>query len=89
MVTETYVARWHNDEGHFTVLVRRDTKCLRILVQGHPCELKKVPLSEGRHIQQLDYPVKKAARAMRKFAKNNAGGRVRRFLDEVLQGART
>lgn len=85
---DPYVARWHSDEGCFTVIAAREGRHLRLLVQGHPCEVKKLPLSEERHLLRLDYPLKKAARAMKRFARNNAGGRVRRFLDAVLGGAK-
>ncbi len=81
---ETYVARWHSDEGHYTVLAKRDAKGLRVLVQGHPCALVKLDPREERHLVRLDYPVRKAARSMRVFARNNATGKARAFLDQVL-----
>jgi hypothetical protein len=84
--SETYVARWHSDEGHFTVLVTRDAKGLRALVQGHPCVLVKLSPREELNLARLDYPVKKAARAMRRFARKNATGRARAYLDGVLAG---
>lgn len=84
---EIFVARWHSDEGCFVVLAALDARSLRVLVQGHPCELKKLDRREEKHLLRLDYPVKKAARSMRRFARNNAGGRARRFLEEVIAGA--
>lgn len=79
-----FVARWHADDGHHTVLVCQEAKALRLVVIGYPVMLRKVSPAQARHLVRLDYPVRKAARKMRKMARNNAGAGVRRMLDKAL-----
>lgn len=80
---EIFVGRWHSDEGHFVVLCEKQPNKLRVVIQGYPVMLKRLNPSQLRYITPLDYPVKRAARLMRKMAKHNAGKGVRRFLDEA------
>lgn len=64
------VERWHSDEGCKTVLVKRGTKNLHMVVQDFPVHIETRPLSEERYLTPLDYPVAKAARRMRAFCKH-------------------
>lgn len=84
MTADAFVGRWHADDGFHTVIVARDARHLRVLVPGYPVQLHRLPLTEERYITALDYPLKRAARRLRNMAKNNSGGRVRRFLDTLL-----
>lgn len=83
---ETFVGRWHADDGFHTVIATREAKCLRVLVPGYPMVLRKLSLAEGRHVTEIKYPVRKAARKLRRMARNNSGVAVRRFLDKLLAG---
>ena len=81
---EVFVAYWHAGDGHHAVLASMDAKALRLVVLGYPVILRKVPLTELRHLKRRDYPVRKAARRMRAMARNNASSGVKRFLDAIL-----
>ena len=81
---QVFVGRWHSSEGQFVVLCSQEPGKLRVVVQGYPVMLRRLKPTEARYIKPLDYPVKKAARLMRKMARHNAGKGVRRFLDGVL-----
>lgn len=83
-----YVARWHSDEGFYTVLVVPTDKRLRLVVQGYPVVVKSVPIAEARHLRPLDIAPLRAARAMRKFARRNASPTVQRLLDATIAGLR-
>lgn len=84
MTAGAFVARWHADDGFHTVIVTRDRRCLRVIVPGHPVQLRRLPIQEERYITALDYPLRRAARKLRAMARNNSGASVRRFLDGLL-----
>ena len=64
------VERWHSDSGCVVALVKRGTKNLHMVVQDYPVHVETRPLTEDRYLRPLDYPVAKAARRMREFAKH-------------------
>lgn len=79
------VERWHSDEGCMVALVARGTKNLHMVVQGYPVHVETRPLTEERYLTPLEYPVAKAARRMREFAKHgNATKGARAMLKEAL-----
>lgn len=64
-----YVADWHADDGHHTVLVQEGSKHFHLVVVAFPVKHVSVPKQEGRHLTTLDYPLTKAVRSVRRFAK--------------------
>lgn len=64
-----YVADWHADDGHHTVLVQEGRKHFHLVVMDFPVKHVSVSKQEGRHLKQLPYPLTKAVRSVRRFAK--------------------
>lgn len=64
-----YVADWHADDGHHTVLAHEGRKHYHLVVMDFPVKHVSVPKQEGRHLRELPYPLAKAVRSVRRFAK--------------------
>lgn len=64
-----YVADWHADDGHHTVVVREGRTKYHLVVIDFPVRHVSVPKQEGRHITPLDYPITKAVRSIRRFSR--------------------
>ena len=64
------VERWHSDEGCVVALVTRGRKHLHMVVQGYPVRVATRPLTDERYLTPLNYPVARAVRRMREFAKH-------------------
>lgn len=64
-----YVARWHAGDGCHTVLAEDGRKHIHLVVIDFPVRHVAVPKTEGRHLTLLDYPITKALRSVRRFAK--------------------
>lgn len=82
-MSAAYVGRWRADDGCHTVIVEPNGRSLRLLVQGYPMVVRRLPATETRNITPLEYPLRRAVRLMRDMARHNAGKTVRRFLDRV------
>lgn len=64
-----YVADWHSDNGHHTVIVKDGRTKYHLVVIDFPVKHVSVPKRESRHLRELDYSVPKAVRSIRRFAK--------------------
>lgn len=64
-----YVADWHSDDGHHTVIVKDGRTKYHLVVMDFPVKHVSVPKQEGRYIHELSYPLAKAVRSIRRFAK--------------------
>lgn len=64
-----YVADWHSDDGHHTVVVKEGRTKYHLVVIDFPVKHVSVPKQEGRHIHPLSYPIAKAVRSIRRFAR--------------------
>lgn len=83
-----YVGRWHGPEGNRVALIKRGRELLHVCVQDYPVTVIKMPISERRSITVLDYPVKRAARKFREFAKHdNATAAAKHLIAEALDHA--
>jgi len=67
---QMYVGRWHGPEGCRIALIKRGRQLLHVCVLEHPVTVIKVPLREERHVTALNYPLGKAARKFRHFARS-------------------
>lgn len=64
-----YVADWHTDDGHHTVLVKEGRAKYHLVVIDFPVKHVAVPKQEGRYLHPVDYSLPKAVRSIRKFAR--------------------
>lgn len=64
-----YVADWHADDGHHTVIVKDGRTKYHLVVIDSPVKHVSVQKQEGRYLTPLDYPIAKAVRKVRRFAK--------------------
>ena len=64
-----HVARWMAEDGQHTVLAAEGRKYWHIVMNDFPIKHVRLPKSEGRYLHELDYPVPKAVRMFRRFAR--------------------
>lgn len=64
---ENTVIDYHSDEGHRTGIVTKvGRKFIYVLLVDQPLRVKKLPIDEKRYMKELDYPVSKAKRKIKK-----------------------
>lgn len=81
----TQVARWHADDGCHTVLVSEGRKRLHLVVIDYPVRHVSLPKQESRYLTSISYPLPKAVRSLRRFAKHAGITRAaKHMLEEAL-----
>jgi len=69
------LVRYHTNEGiRSALLLSEGRKYLHILPMDYPLQVNKVSLDEGKYMQVLAYPLKRALRHYRHAAKEWHGG---------------
>ena len=81
MTNDLRLVRYRTDEGCKMALVTRRRKYLHcVMMTGAGLVVKKVPLSEERHMTDSTYNLHKAAVAMRRFGRNNGATKAAKTL---------
>lgn len=68
---QTYVGRWHSDDGCQTAIVTHGRTRLHLVTIGYPISTHHLDLKDERFIRPLDYPLARAARSILKMRKTN------------------
>lgn len=80
------VVRYRTDAGVFTGIAKEGRTKVHVLIMGHPISLRKFPITEARHMVDLDYSIKRAARGFRRAGRSlGITKTARRFLKEVTR----
>lgn len=80
---QTYVGRWHSDNGVRTVLVKPGRTKLHVVVSDYPVHVVHLDRKNERFITPIEYPVPRCVRKMLEFAKHgNATAGARALLKE-------
>lgn len=64
-----YVADWHADDGHHTVLVKEGRKKYHLVVIDFPVKRVGLLKQQARYLHPIPYSLPKAVRSVRRFAK--------------------
>lgn len=83
------VELWRSDEGCRPVIATRGTKYVHLLVQDYPVHIESRPLTEERYLTPISYPLARAVRKMRAFAKhgNHTGAAIQMLRDAERSAA--
>lgn len=69
------VMRYRSESGVKTaLLVKEGRKYLQILLLDYPMRIRRVPHIEARYMTEMDYPVNRAKRMYRDFARAHYEG---------------
>lgn len=69
------VVRYHSDEGvRAAIYLGEGTKYIHILPMDYPLQVKRIPLSDGKYLKDMDVHLSKALKTFRHAAKAWHGG---------------